>query len=66
MPRFRSSFRITRARGQPSVLDRSETEKAEGSSLLPEPMALMSGTPRAWQRTASSSLAETVSTASTT
>ena len=38
-PRRRSSFRITRARGQPWVLDRSETSKAVGSSLFPDPIA---------------------------
>ena len=43
----------------------SPTVICVGSSLLPAPMALMMGTPSAVARTASSSLAATVSTAST-
>ena len=35
------SFRTVRARGQPWVLEMSVTTKAEGSNLLPVPMALM-------------------------
>ena len=66
IPRRRSSFRMTRARGQPWVLDRSETSKAVGSSLFPEPIALMILTCKAVHLVTNSSLAATVSMQSTT
>src|SRR5699024_10267846 len=43
-PRFLSSLRMTRARGSVRVSDRSETRKRVGSSLLPAPIAEMTGT----------------------
>ena len=66
IPRRPSSLRMTRARGHMVVLLRSVILSWVGSSLLAVPMELMRGTPRPWQRWASSSLAVTVSTQSTT
>ena len=42
----RSSLRTTRARGQPSVFDRSVMRNRPGSSLLPVPREETMGTPR--------------------
>ena len=64
MPRAPSSRRMMRAKGQACVLARSATRKAEGSSLLPAPMAEMIGTSKAFARQISSILALTVSMAS--
>ena len=66
MPRARSSLRMTRASGHASVSERSASSKSSGCSLFPVPIALRIGIPAACARTASSTFAETVSTASIT
>ena len=65
MPRARSSLRITRASGQPKVLEISATWSRVGSSLLPVPRAIISGIPRRRAVSARSSLQDTRSMAST-
>ena len=62
--RMRTTDRPTRERKMEVRFGEREFRGDEAVSYTH--LALMSGTPRAWQRTASSSLAETVSTASTT
>ena len=66
IPLLLSSLRITRAKGQPSVFEISETLRAVASSLLPVPIQLITGTPTAFALEIISSLPVTVSTASIT
>ena len=66
MPHLRSSRRTTRASGQTLVFAMSVITSFEGSSLLPVPMQLMTGTSSAWQRFISAILDGTESIASTT
>ena len=66
MPRAFSSRRMTRARGHTEVRPMSVMRKRVGSSLLPVPMQLITGTPQALAFSITSSLAVTVSMASTT
>ena len=66
MPRVRHSLRMTRARPSNCVSKRSQTTNFVGSSLLPAPIAEMTGTPASFAHWMSRSFAVTVSMASTT